>query len=73
MDARQLISEIVACDANAPVETELQALEGWDSIMAVRLIIRLEGVLGRELDEDEIDGLRSIGDVETLLGECVAR
>ena len=67
MDARQLIAEIVRCDPDAQAGTLLQDLDGWDSIMGVRLILRLEGVMGRELGEDEIDGLRSVGDVEALL------
>lgn len=35
----------------------------------VRLMVRLEQHLGRELDESEMGGLTTIGDVQRLLGQ----
>lgn len=67
MNARQLLSEIVRCEPDPPADTPLQNLEGWDSIIGVRLVLRLEGILGRELGEDEIDRLHTVGDVENIL------
>jgi acyl carrier protein len=68
MDARTLISEVirkssVTCSDN----TSLADIDGWDSLKGVRLVLRLEQIVGRELSEADIEGLQSVGDVEHLL------
>jgi len=68
MDARMLISEVVrkssvTCSDN----TSLADIDGWDSLKGVRLVLRLEQIVGRELSEADIEGLQSVGDVERLL------
>jgi acyl carrier protein len=68
MDARMLIAEVirkrsVACSDN----TSLADIDGWDSLKGVRLVLRLEQIVGRELSEANIEGLQSVGDVERLL------
>lgn len=68
MDARVLVAEIVrkanlACSS----DTLLGDIDGWDSLKGVRLILRLQELIGRDLSEDEIEGLQSIGDVERFL------
>jgi acyl carrier protein len=68
MDARMLIAEVVrkgsiTCSDN----TSLADIDGWDSLKGVRLVLRLQEIVGRELSENDIEGLRSIGDVERLL------
>jgi len=45
----------------------LAELEGWDSLKGVRLVLRLEEIIGRELSEDDIERLQSVHDVERLL------
>jgi acyl carrier protein len=45
----------------------LSAVDGWDSLKGVRLVLRLEEIIGRELSEDDIEGLRSVDDVERIL------
>jgi acyl carrier protein len=45
----------------------LAQIEGWDSLKGVRLVLRLEERLGRELSEDEIEKLQSVEDVDRLL------
>jgi acyl carrier protein len=35
----------------------------------VRLVVRLEGAIGRELEEAEIEGLKSVADVQRLLND----
>ena len=68
MNARALIAELtrrnpVTCQDN----TLLADIDGWDSLKGVRLVLRLEEIVGRELSEDDIEGLQSVGDVERLL------
>jgi acyl carrier protein len=68
MNARVLIAEIarkhqVAC----PDDTLLADIDGWDSLKGVRLVLRLQEIVGRELSEDDIGTLQSVSDVERLL------
>jgi acyl carrier protein len=68
MDARMLIVEIVRkADLIEPSGTLLADLDGWDSLKGVRLVLRLQEIVGRELSEDDIVGLQSIADVERIL------
>jgi acyl carrier protein len=68
MHARGLISEILRTSAPIPGDDVLLAqLEGWDSLKGVRLVLRLEEIVGRELSEDDIEKLQSVGDVDRLL------
>jgi acyl carrier protein len=45
----------------------LSGIEGWDSLTMVRLMVRLEQHLGRELAEAELGSLTTVGDVQRLL------
>jgi acyl carrier protein len=68
MQARELIAEVLRNDVSIPNgDTPLAELEGWDSLKGVRLVLRLEEIVGRELTEDDIEQLQSVGDVERLL------
>jgi acyl carrier protein len=68
MDARMLLAEVVRKElGSCPSTTLLSAVDGWDSLKGVRLVLRLEEIIGRELSEDDIEGLRSVDDVERIL------
>lgn len=68
MDARMLIGEIVRkANLTEPNGTLLADIDGWDSLKGVRLVLRLQEIVGRELSEDDIVGLQSIADVERFL------
>jgi acyl carrier protein len=68
MRARELIAEVLRIDIVIPSDDLLLAnIEGWDSLKGVRLVLRLEEIVGRELSEDDIEKLQSIEDVERLL------
>jgi acyl carrier protein len=45
----------------------LADIDGWDSLKGVRLVLRLEEVVGRELSEDDIEKLQSVEDIDRLL------
>jgi acyl carrier protein len=45
----------------------LADIDGWDSLKGVRLVLRLEEIVGRELLEDDIERLQSVGDIDRLL------
>jgi acyl carrier protein len=42
-------------------------IDGWDSLKGVRLVLRLEEIVGRELSESDIEKLQSVDDVDRLL------
>jgi acyl carrier protein len=68
MQARELIAEILRNNAVIPQgEILLANVEGWDSLKGVRLVLRLEEIVGRELSEDDIAKLHSVADVDLLL------
>jgi acyl carrier protein len=68
MQATELIAEVLRSSISIPHgDTPLTELEGWDSLKGVRLVLRLEEIIGRELSEDDIERLRSVYDVEHLL------
>lgn len=70
MDHRLLISEIASIDVPSNSEdTLISELKGWDSLKGVRLILRLEEFVGRQLLEAEIEGISTIGDVRRFLVE----
>jgi acyl carrier protein len=68
MQAKELIAEVLRNNISIPHgDTPLADLDGWDSLKGVRLVLRLEEIVGRELSEDDIERLRSVSDVERLL------
>jgi acyl carrier protein len=68
MHARELIAEVLRTRAPIPADDVLLAqIEGWDSLKGVRLVLRLEEIVGRELSEDDIEKLQSVQDVDRLL------
>jgi acyl carrier protein len=68
MHARELITEVLRRSTLVSSDNVLLAhIEGWDSLKGVRLVLRLEEILGRELSESDIERLQSVGDVDRLL------
>jgi acyl carrier protein len=68
MRARELIAEVLRTSVPIPEDHVLLAqIEGWDSLKGVRLVLRLEEIVGRELTEDDIEKLQSVEDVDRLL------
>jgi acyl carrier protein len=68
MDARKLIAEVLRTNTMIPSDNILLAdIDGWDSLKGVRLVLRLEEIVGRELLEDDIERLQSVGDIDRLL------
>ena len=68
MDARELIAEVLRTGNNIPpLNIRLGDIDGWDSLKGVRLVLRLEEIVGRELSESDIESLQSVEDVDRLL------
>jgi acyl carrier protein len=68
MHARELLAEILRTSVPIPPGViPLSKIDGWDSLKGVRLVLRLEEIIGRELSEDDIETLQSVDDVDRLL------
>jgi acyl carrier protein len=68
MQARELIAEVLRSKAPVPSGDVLLAqIDGWDSLKGVRLILRLEEIVGHELSENDIEKLQSVDDVDRLI------
>jgi acyl carrier protein len=68
MHACELIAEVLRTNTSIPRgEVLLAELDGWDSLKGVRLVLRLEEIVGRELSEEDIEKLQSVADVDRLL------
>ena len=68
MHARELIAEVLRTSVSIPPGGVMLAhIEGWDSLRGVRLVLRLEEIVGRELSEEDIEKLQSVEDVDRLL------
>jgi acyl carrier protein len=68
MHARELIAEVLRNKPLIPSDNALLAqLDGWDSLKGVRLVLRLEEIVGRELSENDIEKLQTVEDVDRLL------
>ena len=68
MEARELIAEILCRNTKSPSSnTVLADIDGWDSLKGVRLVLRLEEIIGRNLSESDIDKIRSVEDIDRLL------
>jgi acyl carrier protein len=68
MHARELIAEVLRSKTPVPSGDVLLAqIDGWDSLKGVRLVLRLEEIVGRELSESDIEKLQSVDDVDRLL------
>jgi acyl carrier protein len=48
--------------------TALKDIAGWDSVVMVRLMLRLEERAGRELGEAELEAIVTVEDVARLIG-----
>ena len=53
-------------------ETNLRDDLGLDSLQAVTVVMALEQEFEVEVDDEEIDGLRTVGDILDLLAEKTA-
>lgn len=68
-DASSFLADALGIPAETlPKDAALGTPAAWDSIGHMRLVLALEERLGRSLTSEEMLGLDSLSDVETLLG-----
>ena len=57
-------------DSIRPESRLLEDLD-LDSIDAIDIAVKLQDVVGRRIKEDELHGMRTVGDVTALVTRCV--
>jgi acyl carrier protein len=68
MQVASLLAELTQQpEISVPPHQLLADIPGWDSLKMVRLVVRLEGALGRELEEAELETLERVSDIERLI------
>jgi len=66
--AKKLLAEAANCDAAAiPDNVRIGQFERWDSLAHLRLVLAIEGEIGRQLDPDESVGIETLSDIAALL------
>lgn len=53
-------------DVQLAMDTLPSAVEGWDSLAHVGIIVAIEKRVGRQFTVDQIDGLQNVGDLVRL-------
>ena len=71
MKARALVSRVAeGVDLPTDDSTPLSEIQNWDSLSTVALVLKMEEQIGRELTDDEVEGLQTLGDVEAILNRA---
>jgi acyl carrier protein len=66
--ARQFLAEAAHCDPESiPDNARIGRFAAWDSLVHLRLIMRLEEQIGRQLDPDETVRIESLADIAALM------
>lgn len=67
--ARNLLATAVnQVPEEVPDNAMIGGLEGWDSLAHIRLIVALEGHLGRSLTTDEVVSISSLESIARVMG-----
>lgn len=71
VDALMVLADVLRKSVGEQCDDrELSELDGMDSLAMVRLMLRIENIVGRELAEDELEAIVTIGDLKRLLAEA---
>jgi acyl carrier protein len=66
--ARRLLAEALAIDEGAlPANAGIGAIEQWDSLAHMRILLALEECLGKPLDAEEAIAIGSLNDIAQTL------
>jgi acyl carrier protein len=72
VSAEDLVVEVITdlLDVSGPAPgpgTALAAIEGWDSVNALRVLVYLERETGRPLDYEQFAQAATVGDITALV------
>ncbi len=66
--AQRLIASVLEVpEAHVPGDATLDTLEAWDSLGHLRIVQKIEGVIGSELSGEQVVSIDSVQDVARLL------
>ena len=66
--ARTLLAEALALpESNLPAAARIGAIEQWDSLAHMRVLLALEERLGQPLDAEEAIAIESLDDIAAIL------
>ena len=66
--ARRLLADALALDERTlPADARIGALEQWDSLAHMRILLALEERMGRQLNADEVVAIASLADIAAHL------
>lgn len=66
--AKQFLAEAANCAAvSIPDDARIGQIAAWDSLAHLRLIIRIEEAIGRQLDPDETVRIESLAEIAALI------
>jgi acyl carrier protein len=72
--AKNLLAEAANCDpATIPDDVQIGRFERWDSLAHLRLVLRIEEQIGRQLDPDESIRIENLAHIAKLLGTSLKR
>lgn len=67
---RSVVSDVLGISASSlNADSSPQTIESWDSVQHLSLVMALEQSLGVQFEPEEIDKMRSIGAIETLIAK----
>ena len=66
--ARQFLAEATHCEPESiPDDARIGRFSAWDSLAHLRLIMRIEEQIGRQLDPGETVSIESLADITALI------
>jgi len=66
--ARRFLAEAAHCEPGSiPEDARIGCFTAWDSLAHLRLIMRIEEQIGRQLDPDETVRIESLADIAALI------
>ncbi|ROH87092.1 acyl carrier protein [Pseudomethylobacillus aquaticus] len=72
-DIKNILQDILDTDLEEfTAETSAKDVDGWDSLNNVRLLLQIEREYGVDIPVDEIENLKNVGDLITVINKLVA-
>lgn len=71
-DIKNILQDILDTDLeDFTAETSAKDVDGWDSLNNVRLLLQIEREYGVDIPVDEIENLKNVGDLITVINKLV--
>ncbi|WP_139491980.1 acyl carrier protein [Brevibacillus dissolubilis] len=64
----ELLCDILDIEEDFTHETELEQLEGWDSVNALRVLTNIESEFGVRISMEDFSKVKTVSDLASLVG-----